>query len=347
LTFAELYKIAGSSNGRTGPLGGSNLGSSPSPAATLSAVRETEPPIILRYKSAMALLNSYNLKTLVAIGRRGKGKKFHCYATGFLVGFLSKKSKHPEKRRYYIFLVTNRHVFEDEKSIHLRFNTIDGKVKIFKQDLFFGGGEPRWLAHRFKKVDLALLNVSPKILDNNKIEYGFITEELFAYSRYSKKDFKEIGIESGDPVFVLGFPLGISGNIQNLPCVKWGIISRADEEIIRENKTFLIDSSVFPGNSGGPVFLRPTDTALEKAKAVKRAYLIGVVSSYLPYTEKLYTLQTKPPAVVSTLKENSGLTFVVPMDFAHQIFKNWLAERKKLVKARKQKGQKMEEKIQS
>lgn len=295
----------------------------------------------------MALLNPYNLETLVAIGRKEKESKFRCYATGFLVGFLAKKSKYPKKRSYHIFLVTNRHVFEGEKSVRLRFNTIDGKVRIFEQDLFFKGGGHRWLAHRFKKVDLALLSISPQILDANKIKYGFIIEELFAYSRYSKEDFKKIGIEAGDPVFVLGFPLGISGDIQNFPCVKWGIISRADEEVVREKKAFIIDSSIFPGNSGGPVFFRPTNTALEKAKAVKRAYLIGVVSSYLPYVERLYTFQTKPPTVVSTLKENSGLTFVIPMDFVRQIFNNWLAEKKRLEKARKQKAQQIEGKIQS
>ncbi len=282
----------------------------------------------------MPLLNSLNLKTLVAIGKEKEGK-FSCHATGFLVGFLAKKSKDPEKRRYYIFLVTNRHVFENEKSVDLRFNTTDGGLKIFKQNLFSKEGKSKWLAHRFKKVDLALLNISPEALSKNKIDYSFVVEELFAYSRYSTKNFKAIGIEIGDPIFVLGFPLGLSGKIQNFPCVKWGIISRTDKEIIRENKSFIIDSSIFPGNSGGPVIFRPTTTSLEKTKPVKTPYLIGVVSGYLPYVEKLYTHQTKSPMVVSTSRENSGLTFVVPMDFARQIFKNWCTRKKKLEKARK------------
>lgn len=293
----------------------------------------------------MALIPPYHLQTLVAIGKKEKRNNFRCGATGFLVGFLAKNSKQPEKRRYFIFLVTNKHVFEDKKSVHLRFNTKKG-VRIFEQDLFFREGEPRWLAHRFEKVDLALLHVSPKILDENEIIYNFIIEELFAYSRYSKDDFKKIGIAVGDPVFVLGFPLGISGEIQNFPCAKWGIISRVDEEIIREEKAFLIDSSIFPGNSGGPVFLRPTNISLEKTNAVNRAYLMGVVSGYLPYTEKLYTLQTTPPSLANISKENSGLSLVVPMDFVRQIFNDWLRKEKKLEKTQKQKGQIIKEEVQ-
>ena len=286
----------------------------------------------------MALLNAIFLDTLVAIGatQRTKNgrKKFVCHATGFLIGFIAKDSKDPEKKLYSIFLVTNKHVFSDKTSVSLRFNTKDGKTKIFHQGLRFPqNNELRWLAHRNKNVDLALLNVSPNILKQNSIKYAFLNEEIFAYSR----NFKKIGIESGDSLYVLGFPMGISGEIQNYPCVKWGIISRADKEIIKNSKAFLIDSSIFPGNSGGPVIYRPTSLTLENATAVEKPFLLGVVCSYLTYEEQLFTHQTSPPTVVSLSRENSGLSFVVPMDFVRQIFKNWKKQKKKLEKAQKQK----------
>jgi len=276
----------------------------------------------------MALLNQEWLKSLVAIGREDK-KNFICGATGFLVGFITNNSKEPSKRRYYIFLVTNRHVFEGERHVDLRFNTKDGKTKIFKQELFFPNNEPRWLAHRNKKVDLALLNVSPVILNENAIEYVFISEENFAHLR----NFAKIGINVGDAVFILGFPLGLSGNIQNHSCAKWGIVSRFDKEIIKDSKAFLIDSSVFPGNSGGPVILRPTPNFLNGTTAVQTALLVGVISGYIPYTERLLSEQTKK--VVSLSIENSGLSSVVPMDFVKQIFNNWLSQKKKIEKAQK------------
>ncbi len=278
----------------------------------------------------MALLNTNFLKSLVAIGVEKK-RKFSCLATGFLVGFIAKDSKDPIKKQYLVFLVTNRHVFEGRGSVDLRFNTKSGKSKIFKQGLFFANKESRWLAHKNKNVDLALLNVSPAILEQNSVDYIFLPPEIFAFHR----NFPKIGIETGDAVYVLGFPLGISGNVQNFACAKWGMISRADKEIIRETKAFLIDSAIFPGNSGGPVIYRPTTTRLDNTIAVGQPYLLGVVKGYLPYEEKLFTHQTTPPSVVSLSRENSGLSFVVPVDFICQIFNRWISEKKKLEKAQK------------
>jgi len=281
----------------------------------------------------MALLNVNFLKSLVAIGIEEKNR-FTCLASGFLVGFIAKNSKDPSKRQYWIFLVTNSHVFKEKQFVDLRFNTKNGGLKIFRQDLFFSNNEPRWLAHKSKRVDIALLNVSPAILEQHSIDYIFLAEEIFAHHR----NFKKIGIEIGDAVYILGFPLGISGNIQNFGCVKWGIISRADREIVRETKSFLVDSSIFPGNSGGPVIYRPTITRLDDTSAVGQPYLLGVVSGYLPYKESLYTHQTIPPSVVSLSRENSGLSFVVPIDFVHQIFKRWVSEKKRLEKTQQQMG---------
>ena len=285
----------------------------------------------------MALLNKNFLNSLVSIGEEKqvhRHKEFVCHATGFIVGFIAKNSKDITKRRYFLFLVTNRHVFDKKDFVDLRFNTKDGKTKIFRQGLFFPTKEPRWLAHRFTNVDVALLNISPKILEDNNIAYISLPEELFAFS----KDFPKIGIETGDGVYVLGFPLGISGKIQNFGCAKWGIISRVDKEIIRENKSFLIDSSIFPGNSGGPVILRPEIASLENTTPVNKPHVVGVVSGYIPYTDYLKSIQTGK--TVSSSEENSGLATVVPMEFVREVFKTWRKKQKKI-----EKPQEVKEKI--
>ncbi|MDI6892412.1 MAG: serine protease [Actinomycetota bacterium] len=290
----------------------------------------------------MALLNPSHFKTLVAIGL--KEKRILCAKPPvFLVGFIAKDSKNPAKRQYYVFLVTNKHVFSGDKSyVDLRFNKKDGRSEIFRQELVFPNNESRWKAHRNEKVDLAVLSVNPGILKEHNIDYQFFPEEIFSYYR----NFKNIGIEVGDDVYILGFPLGISGDIQNYACAKWGIISRMDKELISKNKAFLIDSSIFPGNSGSPVVLKPTITSLAGTPAVSSAYLLGVVSGYIPYEEGLYTHQTNPPSLVSLSRENSGLSFVVPIDFVKQIFKDWISEKKRLEKAQKQ-TQQISEKVQS
>jgi len=284
----------------------------------------------------MALLTPVYLKSLVAIGSINRKGKFICNASGFLIGFIARNSKYPEKRKYWVFLVTNRHVFEDRDEVYLRFNKREGGTEIFRQPLFFSDSkEKRWLAHRNKIVDVALLNVSPKILEEHMVDYFFFNEEMFAYY----KKFGKIGIEIGDCVYILGFPLGIAGKSQNFPCVKWGIISRIDKEVIKKDKSFWVDSSIFPGSSGSPVILRPSIHSLTGTPAVSRVYLLGVVSKYIPYIEELYTHQTKPPVVISLERENSGLSFIVPMDFVRQIFRQWRKERRKIEKALKQKEQ--------
>lgn len=271
----------------------------------------------------MALLNQNHLKALVAVGSL-KGGKFICDSTSFLIGFLVQNSDDPAQRLYRTFLVTNRHVFDKRQKVWLRLNTNDGKIKTFEQDLHFPNGDAQWLAHPDPEIDLALLSVSPTVLKQNNIQPFFISEEMFGYI----EKFEDVGIMVGDEAYVIGFPMGIAGEEQNYPCVKAALISRIDNEIIKAKKAFIVDSSIFPGNSGGPVILKPTITSLSGTKAVGQPYLLGVISAYLPYADTLYTHQTNPPTAVSITRENSGLSFCVPMDFVKEIYDTWLQKQK-------------------
>lgn len=276
----------------------------------------------------MALLNRDYLKTLVSIGvmiEKRKKMKFRCLATGFLVGIITRDSKYPEKRGYSVFLVTNRHVFRNKDHIFLRMNIKGGGSKIFREELISKFDGQKWLAHTNPKVDAAVYPIGWHPLQRHNIDFKFINEEDFA----NYHDFEKIGIEAGDGVYILGFPMGLAGNFENYACAKWGIVSRIDKEIIKSANSFLIDTSIFPGNSGNPVILKPEVVALPNTKNVPRTYLIGVISRYIPYTDELFSHQTEPPLVVSTSTENSGLTFVVPMDYVKQICNKWIKEKKK------------------
>jgi hypothetical protein len=78
---------------------------------------------------------------------------------------------------------------------------------------------------------------------------------------------------------------------------------------------------VFPGNSGGPVFLEPSLLAIDGTKANNRAYLLGVVRSYIPYTDIAISPQTGHARV--TFEENSGLAEVIPVDRINEAIKSW------------------------
>ena len=277
----------------------------------------------------MALLNILHLDTLISIEIK-IGRKYESIATGFLIGFIRKNSKDPQKRIYNIFLITNRHVFENKEEVFFRFNKNKGGSVRFRVDLIINR-QTKWLAHINKKIDLALLTVPIELLKQNNIDWRFFNEEMFA----EPLKFRKIGIELGDDIFAIGFPLGLSGNLQNFPIVRSGSIARINKETLKNNKAFMVDASIFPGNSGGPVLLKPAGISLKNSIAVKRIYLLGVVSGYLSYKEVLYTHQTDPPSYAGVSVENSGLAFVVPMNYAKQIYRKWLITKKQLEKSHK------------
>ncbi len=113
--------------------------------------------------------------------------------------------------------------------------------------------------------------------------------------------------------------MGMSGVERTYVIARAGIIARLDDEILASSGAFLIDASVFPGNSGGPVIIKPTSDHLEGRRAIDQAYVIGVVRGYIPYEEVAYSLQSNPPVARMVFMENSGLADVIPMDAVKEL----------------------------
>jgi len=232
-------------------------------------------------------------------------------ATGFLVGFSAGKTDEKGNSLYKVFLVTNRHVFENKKKVQLRFNLFEGKSKIY--DLVLEeNGKKFWIANPNEKIDIAVIPINVRLLKEDKIQYTFFPEEIMAF----KNTIFNEGISQGDSIFVLGFPMGIAGEEQNYVVARGGIIARLDKEIIEKNHYFLIDCMIYPGNSGSPVILKPELVSIEGTKAVNRAFLLGVVSGYIPYRDVAVSEQTHESRIM--FAENSGLATVVPMDFVKE-----------------------------
>jgi hypothetical protein len=116
----------------------------------------------------------------------------------------------------------------------------------------------------------------------------------------------------GDGVFVIGFPLGLVGDARNYPIVRYGVIARIQDWIRRHQDTFLVDAPALPGNSGGPVVLKPETTAIAKTKAITHCLLVGVISKQLRSREVAVSERTGAPRVV--FEEDTGLAEVVPVE---------------------------------
>lgn len=283
----------------------------------------------LSYGSPLPLIY---LDRVVAIGRKDTtpGPNFGKWigeATGFLYGdFKGKDSNQVDLSQPY--LVTNRHVIEEHLAatngpLSVRFNQKSGgPVREYDFPLVVDS-LPTWRAHPDPLVDVAVVRLNGPWFEQNGIKYDFFHNNVDTLSRVKAK---ELGLSEGYGVFVLGFPMNLVGTQQDYVIVRQGCIARVRDALdsAATVKSFLIDSFIFPGNSGGPVVLRP-ETAEEQYPGekppIRAAYLLGLVKGYIPYTDVAVSLQTKHARV--TFEENSGLTEVFSVDFIDETIRDW------------------------
>jgi len=270
----------------------------------------------------MALIPPAYLNSVLSIGVEKKNEKdepiFKSIATGFLVGKPIGEKNEKGEQSFRLFVVTNRHVFYNDKTkqyvkeILLRFNTTENKSHHFKVSLLNADSKPIWSMHTNEKVDLAVLPINAGAISDAKIDFYFFRENDLFFA----KDFNSKNVSTGDGLFVLGFPMSISGKAKNFVIVRQGIIARVDEEVL-EDGFYYIDASAYPGNSGGPVIVRPEVVAIQGTQSNGSAGLIGVISSGETYSDVAVSQQTGEAKVIFT--EQTGLVRVVPVEFIYEI----------------------------
>lgn len=269
----------------------------------------------------MSLIPPHYLNSVISIeieslDSKGMPQK-SSIATGFLVGNPTGESN-DKGPLYRLFIVTNKHVYQNQKTkvflreVFFRFNTLDNKSHYFKVNLLKDDGSPLWLKHKDEKVDLAVLPINASAINNAKINYYFFKGSDLFYA----KDFLTKNISTGDGLFVLGFPMRISGKARNFVIVRQGIIARVDEEVL-EDGFFYIDASAYPGNSGGPVIHKPEVVTITGTQSNASAGLIGVISSGETYSDAAISQQTGETRIIFT--EQTGLVRVVPTELIFEI----------------------------
>ena len=268
----------------------------------------------------MALIPPDYLNTVVALGGPSQDGSMQYTATGFLYGHPTGITDENGKPRYWLFLITNRHVSErasrNDSEIHARFNRPMGaEPNIYPIPSKETYGSTSWIVHPNPDADVAVLRINGQQLCEDGIEFSFFaggTQTVFTLEQA-----RESEVSEGDGVFVLGFPLGEAGKERNYTVVRQGIIARIQDWLNGNAQTLLIDASIFPGNSGGPILLKPEITSIQGTKSNVRCGLIGMVSSYLPYREVAVSQKTGRPRMV--FEENSGLGVVVPFNVIEEV----------------------------
>jgi len=232
-------------------------------------------------------------KTVVFIGKVDKEEKPFYYATGFLVRIQS-----------VYHLLTAKHVVTNMETGKLRddemfvfFNSKDGGITSRSIENMKQTHKVNWIFHKNAEVDIAII---PFGINLQKDDVKVISDELFLppdriFELYD--------------VFFLSYQPGIESKINISPVIRSGIIS-----MINNDKSFYIDASAFQGNSGSPLFLKPSLIRFTEKGEISiggdplGGKFIGIVGAYVPYQEFAISQQTGRIRVM--FEENTGLSKV-------------------------------------
>jgi len=241
-------------------------------------------------------------KTIVFLGKINEKREIQFHATGFLVSI-----------KNIFHLATAKHVVVDSRTGEFIdsgtlafFNLKDGKIGSRSLDKIKKNFAVNWIFHEDKNVDIAII---PFGLYPEKDDVKTIPDELFLST--------DRLFELYDVFFLSYQPGGIHLQKRISPVIRNGTIS-----LINDDKTFYIDAFAFPGNSGSPVFLKPSPIRFdEKGISIGGDQLggkfIGIIGEYIPYQEVAISTQTGRPRVI--FEENTGLSRVWSVPFIKEI----------------------------
>ena len=199
--------------------------------------------------------------------------------TGFLYQFRSSEGKNLHA------LITNRHVLENVQNLTLMFNQMgkDNKIDPSNKDkiiLEVTELDNNWHGHPNSHIDLAFLQLDSYISKLNKSKttpiWFYLRRENFPLSSEWSR------LTALEPIVTVGYPNDIWDSVNNLPILRRGVTATHPKYNYCGRPEFLIDSSVYPGSSGSPVFLYNPQNIflgqdLNMAKHLPR--LVGILSS--------------------------------------------------------------------
>lgn len=278
----------------------------------------------------MALLPPFFLDTVVAVGVGDDPKTRGWIGTGFIYGGLLGTDRDGQNR-YRLWLITNKHVLANLPAVYVKFNSaVDPDSKDYKVPLIARNGKLQWVGHPAKDTDVAAIYLNAGFLREEQRRYSYFKSDKHVISRHQMK---ETQFTEGDRVFVLGFPMGLVDPARQYVICRGGVVARVRDFLEEKTSDFLVDATVFPGNSGGPVISCPAGTTINGTLRRGKADLIGVVKSYVPYSDLAVSSQTRKPRIM--FEENSGLAAVESSDaivhtvaLAERRFKNRISQAK-------------------
>ena len=250
----------------------------------------------------MAIIPEFFMNAVVALGTLNiKGEKLWV-GSGFLFG--KKELDNPENATVYI--ITNKHVVNGYDHLFARFNN-QGAIGTCDITIpLCDNGVCHYSEHPNPNVDIVAIQLIPQAIIDSHLSLDFFIE---GEHTLTLEQMKNSGVNEGSLVYTLGFPMNLVGESTKAPICRLGCVSRIADAFLNPDSSahFLVDTQVFPGNSGGPVINRPEVISISGTSYNSSANLIGIVSAFIPYS-----VQTGRDVMIR--EENSGLAIVHPID---------------------------------
>ena len=211
-------------------------------------------------------------------------------------GFLISETAPDGKPR--TVLVTANHVFDKmpgaNARIGYRIANPDGSWSYSPQALKIrdAQGHALWTHHPSR--DVAVISITaPEAFAKAAIPEDYLAADD-TFSKYQ--------VGAGDEMMALGFPRGLAANPAGFPILRAGKVASFPIAPAKVFPTFLLDFTVFPGNSGGPVFMSGP-----ARRANSERLGIGIVTN-AKYIRETLDLLADPSAPVTQVASQSVIS---------------------------------------
>lgn len=250
--------------------------------------------------------------------------------TGFIFGYPT------EDNKVALFLITNRHLIENQVNGNLHFIKDDNGEPHLGESLTIpvSNFESFWHNHPDPSIDISIMpfGVIAKHVENNsqKIFYRIVD------GRINPKNEDYSDLDAMEEILFIGYPWGLYDQKNHTPIIRKGITATPIYLDYEGERKFLIDATVFPGSSGSPVFIHDNNihwSKIDRQPHDSRILFIGIISKNMTYdnegkiiVKEFSARQEKIPLIY----ENMHLGVVFKPETIIETIKDFLERRKDL-----------------
>jgi hypothetical protein len=182
-----------------------------------------------------------------------------------------------------IALVSAFHVLDLMKGqkalVSWRTTDANGKITRTPQEINIRDSNlnPLWLTHPERDIAVMFIDV-PECAKNCFVEYNDLADE---------KTIKNYNLGMGDELLNLGYPRGLPANGLGFAILRSGRIASHPLWPVRDFPSFLLDLTVFPGNSGGPVYVVEKFTKRDNPNNDSpRNFIVGLIAKQVSLNDE-------------------------------------------------------------